>query len=364
MGRVLRETYGNPSSLHRKGLESEKLIEQAREIIARSLAVKKQEIFFTSGGTESNNLALQGAARAYRSRGRHIISSQIEHKSVLETLAALEKEGFEVTYLPVDQQGRVRVEDVQKSLRDDTILVSIMYCNNETGAMQPIEEIGQLLRDRSKLLFHVDGVQAYGKIPLKLRGQRIDLLSLSSHKIHGPKGVGALYVRSGVHVQPLLYGGGQEHGLRSGTENVPGIVGFGKAAEQTYAQLDEARKHLQHLRDSFRERVQREIPEVRINTPEGELAAPHIVNVSFAGLRGEVLVHALEQEGIFVSTGSACSSKEVSFSHVLRAIGLSEAEGIGSLRFSFAVENTLEEVDWTINRLKRVVADLRTFIRR
>jgi cysteine desulfurase len=364
MCKTLVDTYGNPSSLHRKGLESERKIEQARETIARTLGVKKQEIYFTSGGTEANNLALQGVARAYRSRGNHIISSQIEHKSVLDVLSHLEKEGYHVTYLPVDEEGRVRPEDLAKALRDETILVSLMYTNNETGALQPIDEIGRILSSHRKVLFHVDAVQAYGKIPLRLKENRIDLLTMSAHKIHGPKGTGALYVRAGVQLQPLVFGGGQEHGIRSGTENVAGIAGFAKAAEITFQHLEEARTHMSRLRDALIEGIRREIPDARINTPPGDHASPHIVNVSFPGVRGEVLVHALETEGIYVSTGSACTSKETKYSHVLAAMGLSESELTGSIRLSFTKENTSEEVEITIRQLKKIVSDLRVFSRR
>ncbi|GIM48324.1 cysteine desulfurase [Collibacillus ludicampi] len=364
MCKTLTDTYGNPSSLHRKGLESERKIEQAREIIAKTIGVKKQEIFFTSGGTEANNLAVQGIAKAYRMRGKHIISSQIEHKSVLDVLSHLEEEGYRVTYLPVDEEGRVRPSDLANALQDDTILVSIMYTNNETGAIQPIDEIGEILTRHRKVLFHVDAVQAYGKVPLRLKENRIDLLTMSAHKIHGPKGVGALYVRSGVHLQPLVFGGGQEHGVRSGTENVAGIAGFAKAVQMTFQNLEETRKHMCKLRDALIAGIRREIPDARINTPLGEHAAPHIVNVSFPGVRGEVLVHALETEGIYVSTGSACTSKEDKYSHVLAAMGLSEPELIGSIRLSFAKENTPEEVETTVQLLKKIVNDLRVLSRR
>lgn len=360
---TLFKTYGNPSSLHRKGLESERKIEQAREMIAKTLGAKKQEIFFTSGGTEGNNLALLGAARAYQARGKHIISSQVEHKSVLHPLSRLEEEGFQVTYLPVDKQGRVNLQDLVKALREDTILVSIMYVNNETGTLQPIEEMGDILKEHRKVLFHVDAVQAYGKIPVKVKEKSIDLLTLSAHKIHGPKGIGALFVRSGVHLQPLIYGGGQEHGLRSGTENVAGIAGFAKAVQITMKSLEEASAHMRELQGALISGIQREIPHVRINTPKADVSAPHIVNVSFPGVRGEVLVHGLETQGIYVSTGSACTSKEKQYSHVLTAMGLSEAERLGSIRFSFAKENTLEEVETTVQQLKNIVADLRVLSR-
>jgi cysteine desulfurase len=360
---MMETTYGNPSSLHRKGVLAEKEIDKARERILKALGgTKKTEIVFTSGGTEANQIALFGAAMQYESRGKHIITTQIEHAAVYEAAEALQTRGFEVTFLPADADGRVSVDDLKAAFREDTILVSVMYVNNETGAIQPIAEIGAYLKDKRKTLFHVDAVQAFGKIPLKVKETGIDLLSISAHKIHGPKGVGALYVRDGVKLQPLFYGGGQERGIRSGTENAPGIAGFGVAAERAAKELAKSSSKMRELRDELIEKIRSEISDVRINTPEQ--AAPHIVNVSFRGVRGEVLVHALESGGVFVSTGSACSSKEKIYSRVLKAMGLPESELAGAVRLSLDATTTAEDVADTVKLLKTTVADLRLFTRR
>lgn len=360
---MMETTYGNPSSLHRKGVLAEKEIDKARERIVKAIGgAKKTEIVFTSGGTEANQLALFGAAMQYATRGKHIITTQIEHAAVYEAAEALQERGFEVTFLPAGADGRVSVEDLKAAFREDTILVSVMYVNNETGAIQPIAEIGAFLKDKRKTLFHVDAVQAFGKLPLKLKENGIDLLSISAHKIHGPKGVGALYVRDGVKLQPLFYGGGQERGVRSGTENVPGIVGFGVAAERVAKEMAMASTQMRELRDALIAGISAEIPDVRINTPEQ--AAPHIVNVSFRGVRGEVLVHALESGGVYVSTGSACSSKEKIYSRVLKAMGLPEPELEGAVRLSLDSATTAEDVAETVELLKTTVADLRLFTRR
>lgn len=361
---MLQTHYGNPSSLHRKGLTAEKEVDKARDRIARALGVKKTELLFTSGGTEANNLALFGAAQQYASRGKHLITTQIEHACVFEAAEELQKRGYDVTFLPVNADGAVELEDVKRAWRDDTILVSIMYVNNETGAIQPIQKIGAFLKDKRKTLFHVDAVQAFGKFPLKIKEAGIDLLSVSSHKIHGPKGVGALYIRDGVHLAPLFYGGGQERNVRSGTENVPGIVGFGAAAERAMREMKEASERMSGLRDLLiRELAQ--IERVRINTPVAQgLAAPHIVNASFPGVRGEVLVHALETAGIFVSTGSACSSKDKIYSRVLQVTGLPEPDLEGAIRFSLSAATTEEEIRTTVQILSATVADLRLLSRR
>ncbi|PWK06963.1 cysteine desulfurase family protein [Tumebacillus permanentifrigoris] len=364
MVEMLQTHYGNPSSLHRKGLTAEKEVDKARDRIAKALGVKKSELLFTSGGTEANNLALFGAAEKYKSRGKHIITTQIEHACVFEAAEELQKRGYDVTFLPVKQDGVVELEDVKRAWRDDTILVSIMYVNNETGAIQPIQKIGAFLKDKRKTLFHVDAVQAFGKFPLKIKEAGLDLLSISSHKIHGPKGVGALYIRDGVHLTPLFYGGGQERNFRSGTENVPGIVGFGVAVERTLREMKEATERMAGLRDLLiRELAQ--IERVHINTPTATgLAAPHIVNASFPGVRGEVLVHALETEGIYVSTGSACSSKDKIYSRVLQVTGLSEPELEGAIRFSLSAATTEAEIRSAVQTLASTVADLRLLSRR
>ncbi|KEO82507.1 cysteine desulfurase family protein [Tumebacillus flagellatus] len=366
MVEMLQTHYGNPSSLHRKGLQAEREIDKARDRIAKALGgVKKTELLFTSGGTEANNLALFGAAYKYQSRGKHIITTQIEHACVFEAAEELQQRGYDVTFLPVDENGIVRVEDVKNAWRDDTILVSIMYVNNETGAIQPIQKIGAFLKDKRKTLFHVDAVQAFGKIPLKIKESNIDLLTVSSHKIHGPKGVGALYIRDGVQLSPLFYGGGQERNIRSGTENVAGIVGFGAAAEQSQREMREASARMAQLRDQLIEGLTANLEDIRINTPtQPGLAAPHIVNASFPGVRGEVLVHALETEGVFVSTGSACSSKDKIYSRVLQVTGLPEPELEGAIRFSLSSATTEEEIQTTVAVVQKTVADLRLLSRR
>ncbi|MBL0388174.1 cysteine desulfurase [Tumebacillus sp. ITR2] len=366
MVEMLQTHYGNPSSLHRKGLQAEKEIDKARERIAKALGgVKKTELLFTSGGTEANNLALFGAAQKYQTRGKHIITTQVEHACVFEAAEELQNRGYDVTFLPVDENGVVRVEDVKRAWRDDTILVSVMYVNNETGAIQPIEKIGAFLKDKRKTLFHVDAVQAFGKFPLKIKESGIDLLTISSHKIHGPKGVGALYIRDGVHLAPLFYGGGQERNIRSGTENVPGIVGFGAAAQRSALEMKEASVKMAGLRDKLISGLQGSIERIRINTPTTPgLAAPHIVNASFPGVRGEVLVHALETEGVYVSTGSACSSKDKIYSRVLKVTGLPEPELEGAIRFSLSAATTEQEIETAISLVQRTVADLRLLSRR
>lgn len=360
---VLTRHFGNPSSLHKKGLETEAIVDRVRQEIAKTLGAKPSEIIFTSGGTEANNLAIQGIARKYKNRGTHIITSTIEHSAVLDVMRYLESDGFQVTYLPVDGNGCVRVEDIENALTAQTILVSIMYVNNETGAMQPIRQIGELLATRPKTLFHVDAVQAYGKIPLKVKTDKIDLLSISSHKIHGPKGIGALYMREGIDLVPLFWGGGQEKNRRSGTENVPGIAGFGAAVRKGFAALDADKERLEKLRDRLIQEIRNSIDPVRINTP-ADLAAPHVVSVSIPGVKGEVLVHAMETEGVFISTGSACSFREKIHSHVLRQLKLSDEELEGSVRLSLSSENTGEEIEEAVRIMARLVQDLRLLTRR
>lgn len=359
---MMTTTYGNPSSLHKKGLLAEKEIDKARERVAKSLGVKKTEIVFTSGGTEANNLAIFGVAEQYASRGKHIITTKIEHPCVYDAVQELAERGYEVTYLPVSAEGIIHVDDLKRAFREDTILVSVMYVNNETGAIQPIEKIGAFLKDKRKTLFHVDAVQAWGKLPIKIKESSIDLLTVSAHKIHGPKGVGALFVRDGVKLTPQVFGGGQERGVRSGTENAPGIVGMGVAAERASRELKSATAQMRELRDVLIEKIRAEIPDSRINTPAQ--AAPHVVNASFPGVRGEVLVHALETNGVFVSTGSACSSREKIYSRVLKAMGLPERELEGSIRLSLSSATTREEIETAVEHLKTSVADLRSFARR
>lgn len=371
MQQLLCEDYGNPSSMHRLGVEAERFLRAAREQIARTLKCKEGEILFTSGGTESDNLALFGAARAYHRQGRHIVTMQVEHPAVLEAAAALEKEGFEVTYLPVDEAGVVRLSDVEAALRDDTILVSVMQVNNEIGSVQPVEEIGKLVKRRNeKTLFHVDAVQGYGKVPLSLSAARIDLMSVSGHKIHGPKGAGFLYVRKGVRLIPLLYGGGHQGGLRSGTENVPGYAGLGLAAKMIFSGMEEKTSRMRMLTKRLREGVCAGLDDVAVPgevlalTPDDEkVKAPHILPLTVRGVRAEVLLHALEDKGICVSAGSACSTHHVQTSPVLKAIGLSEEDASSTVRMSLSEFTTEEEIDAVVAAFREVVPPLRRFQR-
>lgn len=361
--RALTADFGNPSSLHRKGLDAERIVRAAREAVALTLEVPPGEIVFTSGGTESNTLAIRGAAGI--AKGRHIVTDAIEHSSVLTPIRRLAAEGFEVTELTVDAAGRVSPEQIGSALRPDTALVSVMAINNEIGTVQPIEEIGRAInRHRvggNPVAFHVDAVQAWGKIPLRPRAWGVDLLSISGHKVHGPKGAGALYVRKGVRLAPLLGGGDQEQGIRPGTENVPGIAGLGAAAELIAADVEEATKRMTGLRDRLRAALAG-IPDVRINTP-AQGAAPHILNASFPGVRGETLLHRLEMDGIYTSTGSACHSHRVEPSHVLLAIGLSPDLAASSLRFGLSRFTTEEEIETAAAAVTSAVEELRALVR-
>ena len=363
VGRVMREDFANPSSLHHLGVKAEEVMDESRQILANALQVDPGEVFFTSGGTETNNLAIKGAAKAQRKRGSHIITSVVEHKSILNTMQALEEEGYEVTYLPVNGDGIVDLQLLEEVLREDTILVSIMHVNNETGAIQPIDRIEQLLRKHdTKPLFHVDAVQSFAKIPLHPYHSDVDLLTLSSHKIHGPKGIGALFKRRGVRLASFLDGGGQEKGIRSGTENLPGISGFATAIELNFERIFERQNHMSHLRHMIRDNIQRTFDDVVINTPDERFAAPHILNVSFPGLQGEVLLRKLEKAEIYVSTGSACTSGKNTPSHVLTAMGKSKEEVQGALRFSFSFMNREEDIGQVMEHLVPAVQRLKRMI--
>ncbi|MCP8967464.1 cysteine desulfurase family protein [Ectobacillus ponti] len=353
---VAQRYFGNPSSLHGIGMEAERLLQQSRSLVARLLGVLPGEIVFTSGGTEGNNLAVKGTALQYRSRGRHIITTKIEHASVAQAFEQLEQLDFEVTYLPVDQRGIVSVEAVQRAIRSDTILVSVIHVNSETGAVQPVEEIGRLLRAHPKVLFHVDHVQGIGKVPLSLSAGDIDLCTMSGHKFHSVKGTGILFVRSGVQLGPLLSGGQQEHAYRSGTENLAGIVAMTKALRMTLENQDANIKHMRQLQTELFCFL-RTIPEAVLNTTP-EVSAPHIVNVSFPGVKPEVLVHALEEHGIYVSTKSACSSKTGGASGILLAMGLNEQTAGSAIRISLSAENTMEEVREFQRALRQVLPKL------
>ena len=364
MNRVMLEDYGNPSSMHMKGVEAEKYVRVAKEVIARNLKVNAKDILFTSGGTESDNLALIGAAMANRRAGCHLITTCIEHPAILQTMRYLEDQGFQVTYLPVDSCGIVRLEDLRRAIRRDTILVSMMHTNNEIGSLQPVEEAGALIKSINPgIVFHVDAVQGYGKFRIWPKRMHIDLLSVSGHKIHGPKGIGFLYIAEGTKITPILFGGGQQKGMRSGTENVPGIAGLGKAVETIYENLEQERAVMYELKERFVQGVL-QLPEVKINGLTGERSAPHVVSVSFRGIRSEVLLHALEEKGIYVSAGSACASnKAPKPSDTLRAIGLEKDMLDSTLRFSFSVFTTETEIDYTLQTLYDIVPVFRKYTR-
>ena len=361
--KTMTEDYGNPAAKHRKGMEAEQYIRDARKIIADTMKVQEKEILFTSGGSESNNMALIGAAWANQRAGKHIISTSIEHPSVYNPLGVLEELGFEVTILPVDHDGHISLKELEEAIRPDTILVSTMYVNNEVGAVEPVEEISKIIKAKNpSILYHVDAIQAYGKYVIRPKKQGIDLLSVSSHKIHGPKGVGFLYIRNGVKIKPLIYGGGQQAGMRSGTENVPGVAGFGAAAKEMYTNHAEKVQKLIELKDYMTDRLG-EIEGTVINSKKGEASAPQIVSVSFEGVRSEVLLHALEDKGVYVSSGSACSSNHPGISGTLKGIGVAQKLLDSTIRMSFGMFNTKEEVDYTIDVLKELVPVLRRYQR-
>ncbi|MDD4495476.1 MAG: cysteine desulfurase family protein [Eubacteriales bacterium] len=350
--------YGNPSSLNNMGIRAESILKKARADIADSLDVKPSEIYFTSGGTESNNLAIFGYLKANPRRGRHIITSQTEHPSVLETFKSIEQSGYEADYISVSQEGIVNVEELEEKLRKDTALVSIMLVNNETGAISPIEQISRIINKiNPSTVLHVDAVQAYGKMHIYPERSHIDLMTMSSHKIHGPKGLGALYIKNGTKMAPLFYGGGQETELRSGTENVPGAAGFGLAACISMKRLDDDINKCRLLKDELKKGIQTNVQNTVFVSSEDSL--PFILNVSFPGVRAEVLLHFLEQRNIYVSTGSACHSKRKSRSHVLTAMSLNEDIIDGAIRFSFSSFNTIDEIGVVVNELKNIVPELR-----
>lgn len=369
MTKIMCEDYGNPSSLHMKGVRAENYLRGAKESLARILKVNEKEIFFTSGGTESDNMALKGCAYANCRRGRHLITTQIEHPAVLNTMRYLETVGYQVTYLPVNGSGQISLEDLSRALRPDTILVSIMHTNNEIGSLQPIAEAGALIkRANPNILLHVDAVQGFGKTRIYPKKMGIDLLAVSGHKIHGPKGVGMLYISDKTKIQPIIHGGGQQMNLRSGTDNVPGAAGLAKAAELLYAHFDEDQERLRQYKKYFCDGV-RKLEGVKINgllpgKPDGEGTAAHIVSVSFQGVRSEVLLHALEENGIYVSAGSACAARKPQPSATLKAIGVDRQLLESTIRFSFSVYTTKEELDYTLRMLYDKIPMLRKYSRR
>jgi cysteine desulfurase len=341
--KVSSEFFGNPSSLHGLGLQAEKLLTQARTQVANLLAVKPTEVYFTSGGTESNNLAIKGTAMLHKNKGKHLILSSVEHPSVRGAMEQLQKLGFDITYLPADQNGRVMVEDVKASIKKDTILVSVMHVNNEVGTIQPIAEIGKLLKQYPTILFHVDAVQAVGKVPLNLIENGVDLCSFSAHKFHGLKGTGALFIREGARLKPLLSGGNQEWKIRSGTENVAGAVAMAKALRMTIGKSELGIEKMKQVKSLLREGLSR-IDDLTINTPP-ENSAPHILNFSIKGVKAEVLIHTLEQKGIYLSTTSACSSKKQLPSQTLLAMGVPDDLADSAFRISLSYDNTEDEAE-------------------
>ena len=361
---IMTEDYGNPSSMHLKGVEAEKYIKYSKKTIANIMKVQEKEIFFTSGGTEADNWALIGTAYANYRAGKHLITTKIEHPAVLQTMEYLKEQGFEITYLPVDRTGRIRLKDLERAIRRDTLLVSIMYVNNEVGAIQPIEEAGALIkRINPRTLFHVDAVQGFGKLKLFPKKWNIDMVSVSGHKIHGPKGVGFLYIDERTKIKPIIFGGGQQRNFRSGTENVPGVAGIGKAAEVIYRDLAEDTERLYRLKEYFVRELSL-MPHIYINGPQDETGAPHIVSASIAGIRSEVLLHALEEKGVYVSSGSACSSHKHTISATLESMGIEKQLMDSTLRFSFSVFTTKEELDYTLECLDELVPMLRRYTRR
>lgn len=352
----MEEYYGNPSSLHKVGLRAEKKVKEAREVLANSINASKEEIYFTAGGSESNNLIIKGLVKP----GHHVITTIFEHNSVLMTYREIEKSGVRVTYLDVNEEGKISLEDLKNAICKDTVLVSIMHVNNEMGAIQDIEAIGKIIKENSsRAKFHVDAVQSYGKINIDVKKMNIDFLSVSAHKIHGPKGVGFAYIKKGIVLNSLIKGS-QESGFRGGTHNVTGIIGFNKAVEITFNKRLQNYNYVKTLKEHMIEGL-KEIDNIRINSPSEDDFSPYILNVSFVGVRAEVLLHLLEENNIFVSTGSACSSKSngVSGSYVIKALGLSREEVESAIRFSFSEFNTLEEVDTIIEVLKNSLKFLR-----
>lgn len=364
MVELLTQDYGNPSSMHMKGVIAEKYITEAKKKIAKTLKVDEKELIFTSGGTESNNLAIIGSALANKRAGMHVITTSIEHASVTNPFIWLSENGFEVTYLGVDAYGQVKIEELKAAIRPDTILVSIMHVNNEIGALQPIEEIGKTIKAvNPKCLFHVDAIQSYGKMTIFPKKWNVDMLSVSGHKIHGPKGSGFLFIKDKTKVKPLIHGGGQQKGMRSGTENVPAIAGLAVAAEEMYQSLDENRNHLFALRDYFVEEVEK-LDGVSVNGKKDHDSAPHIVSVSIEGVRAEVILHTLEDRNIYVSAGSACSSNKPAISSTLQSIGLKKELLDSTVRFSFSIHTTKEELDYALDVMRETIPMLQKYTRR
>lgn len=362
--KVMVEDYGNPSSMHMVGVNAEKYLKTAQENIAKILKVDPKEIYFTSGGTESNNWAIRGAVEANKRNGNKIITTMVEHASVKSPMKYLENQGYEVTYLPVDEYGVVSIDALKEAMSEDTILVSVMYVNNEVGAIEPVEEIGKYIKSVNKnVIYHVDAIQAFGKLEIKPRKSNIDVLTVSGHKIHGPKGTGFMYLKKNAKVNPFILGGGQQEGMRSGTENVPGIAGIGQAAKDCYDNLQENVSKMTELKDYLIDSLQT-IDGVTINSRKGAEGAPHVVSASFSGVRSEVLLHALEDKGVYISAGSACSSNKPAISETLKAMGIGKDLLGSTVRFSFCKDNTKEEIDYAVEQLKQMLPILRKYVRR
>mgnify|MGYP000186167316 FL=1 len=357
---ILCEDYGNPSSMHHKGVEAESYVRDAKETLAKILKVNEKEILFTSGGTESDNIAIMGVAMANHRAGRHMITTKVEHPAILQTMKYMESQDFEVTYLDVDEKGRISLEQLEQAIRPDTILVSIMHTNNEIGTLQPIAQAGALIkRCNPNTLFHVDAVQGFGKARIYPKKMKVDLMSVSAHKIHGPKGVGFLYIGEKVKIKPIMYGGGQQEGMRSGTENVPGYAGMAKAAQMLYEQLEAETDYLYDLRQYFIEQVEK-IDGAFVNGAPGREGAPHIVSVTIPGVRAQVLLNELSAKyHICVSAGSACSTHKPQPSATLLAIGLDKEQAVETLRFSFSVFTTRQEIDTCLDALYSIVPEQR-----
>ena len=364
MIKTMREDYGNPSAKHMMGVVAEKYVKEATRMIAKTLKVEEKEILFTSGGTESNNIALIGGALANQRRGKHIISTAIEHPAVYEPLGKLVELGFEVTILPVDRAGHICLEELKNAIREDTIIVSTMYVNNEVGAVEPVEEIAKIVHEKNlDCLYHVDAIQGYGKYKIQPKKQGIDLMSVSGHKLHGPKGVGFLYIQKDAKVNPILFGGGQQRGMRSGTINVSGIAGMGEAARLAYEHFDEKIEKMIAIKDYLMDQLEK-MEGIHLNSFRGTQSAPHILSVSVQGVRAEVLLHALEDREIYVSSGSACPSNHPGISGTLKGIGLEDEFLDSTVRISLCSENTLEEADYFLGTLKELLPMLRRFTRK
>ena len=363
MSKIMLEDYGNPSSKHNKGVQAERYLNEAGETLTSILKCDKKELLYTSGGTESDNMAFIGTALANKRRGNHIITTMIEHPAILETTVFLEKNGFEITYLPVDATGRVSLEALKEALKPETILVSIMYANNEVSIVEPIAEAAAMVKEYNpEIIFHTDAVQAFGKYRIIPKRENIDLMSVSAHKLHGPKGVGFLYIKDKTKINPIIFGGGQQKGMRSGTENVPGIAGMALAAKLCYENFDEKIERLYELKEYFTDKVL-EIPGTVFNGRRGHEGTPHVISISFENVRSEVLLHALEDKGIYVSSGSACSSNKPALSGTLKAIGVKNNLLDSTIRFSLCTENTKEELDEVIIALNELVPMLRRYTR-